>query len=606
MSHNSGDIKLPLNDSQSDRLSLMETDEDFLATSQELPPPKLDYCVECKDQEASIFCEQCDEDFCEVCHGMLHRTGNRRRHTAKSLKTQSTSMSLDSSYVFIPVSDKLAIDSREDNTSALSESSSDSSQLDGTVISSGGATFGEWMIKRSKYVPLRLDAEERTKLRLLEAALNVSEYTDKVDIISYTSKSKRIVTQIKDFCAILSGLVVAGDYKLGQELFSDRAFNENEQFFQSVFEVGRRHKIMNPEKMRSSYGKMIYLLMDSVSADVQDLLGFSCVIPIKTVYSLLKERESLELLHDDSIALATREVISDGKSRAHIDAEIKRKEKAIEHLCETFQSERISKDEIKRCLQSLSDNHAFLRGNRDPCEKMLKYLSKYFSPAKAEPGYSLAISAGRGGHRLTHNHATQFAYVHQTLNLWREILHEMFMLWSLSDEDLLSSNPYRLTNTGQGLHRIQSCPNVGREMHRTLHRAQKKSGSWIGSSVIHLGDKNVANAFMFIDKYNQVARILNPIVLTLDKLEDFSDNDGLAEYVQGTFGGVEQCRKDILLDFFRSAFDGSGADNFFDAGSCIDGRLTSAWNWCSQIEKKSYFPMFLLTGFVGFDGGGWN
>ena len=24
-------------------------------------------------------------------------------------------------------------------------------------------------------------------------------------------------------------------------------------------------------------------------------------------------------------------------------------------------------------------------------------------------------------------------------------------------------------------------------------------------------------------------------------------------------------------------------------GSCIDGRLTSAWNWCSSIEQKSYF-----------------
>jgi hypothetical protein len=30
--------------------------------------------------------------------------------------------------------------------------------------------------------------------------------------------------------------------------------------------------------------------------------------------------------------------------------------------------------------------------------------------------------------------------------------------------------------------------------------------------------------------------------------------------------------------------------NFFDAGSCIDGRLTSAWNWCSKIELKVREP----------------
>lgn len=51
--------------------------------------------------------------------------------------------------------------------------------------------------------------------------------------------------------------------------------------------------------------------------------------------------------------------------------------------------------------------------------------------------------------------------------------------------------------------------------------------------------------------------------------------------------------KRTFNEFIR--FDGSGADNFFDAGSCIDGRLTSAWNWCSLIEKKRYWSIFLLV-----------
>jgi hypothetical protein len=42
-----------------------------------------------------------------------------------------------------------------------------------------------------------------------------------------------------------------------------------------VFEIGRRYKIMNPEKMRSEFGKLMYMLMDSADSHVQ--VGAGCV-----------------------------------------------------------------------------------------------------------------------------------------------------------------------------------------------------------------------------------------------------------------------------------------------------------------------------------------
>ena len=190
----------------------------------------------------------------------------------------------------------------------------------------------------------------------------------------------------------------------------------------------------------------------------------------------------------------------------------------------------------------------------------------------------------------------------------------MFHLWSLTEQDLLSdTTPYRLRDTGQGLNRVQTAPKTLRMMHTILQRAQRSVGSWVGSSAIHMGDHNVPNALMFIgaslvvevvfldhpgfvDKYSQIYRILLPICNTLGQIPIVAQKPALQSYIEDEFGSTENCILEILTDFFRHGFDGSGADNFFDAGSCIDGRLTSAWNWCAQLEKKRYFPVFLLTG----------
>ena len=459
--------------------------------------------------------------------------------------------------------------------------------------------------ERAKHIPLRLDAEERRLLRLLEAALSVSEYTDKVDVLSWRSKTARVHAQVKDICAVLCGLVVAQDYKRGQRLIAQRDFASLADFFRDVFEVGRRHKVMNPERMRDTYGKLVYMLMDASEPEIQDLLEFDPVRPLRTVHTLLDEAGTLDVLDDPLLETATAEIAPPpGAGRAEIQRRIRAKERAREALARRHRCAALSEEDVLRCLYSISDNNAFLLFNRDPVDRMLEHLRASFAPGRpAGAAQSLAIQGGAGGARLTHSHDRQFAYVLQSLMLWREISHEMFKLWHCADADMLEPrNYYRLQNTGQGLQRVQAAPRVSRAMGAILARCQRRLGSWVGSSVVHLGDHNVPNALVFIDKYTQVPRILGPLALVLERLPRLAEDRHLARYLEAVHGSAQGCRHAILHDFFKHAFDGSGADNFFDAGSCIDGRLTSAWNWCAKLEKKPYYHIFSLAGFQGFDG----
>ncbi|KEP50440.1 putative adenylosuccinate lyase [Rhizoctonia solani 123E] len=598
------------------------------------------YCIECEDQPANTHCETCADDFCEVCFEAQHRKGTRKLHKFRPLE------SFQPVTTATPAQQDVEAETEETNVDEPNEEL----DADQPIAESSTAAPKSFLSKRAKSIPLRLTLQERKLLRLLESALHVSEYTDRVDILSYSStRTKRAAAQIRELCAILSGLCLAADYKTGQELFEGRDFAANEDWFARVFEIGRRHKVMNPDKMRETYGKLIYLLMDAQSHDVSDLLGFSPVVPLVTVYSTLEDHGALAVLEDPRLEVATKEIISppgaSGRVRAEVQRNIRAKERAVEALVNDYagteassralrssrraaQKEEesdglekkasqendkkpISAELLRQCIYSISDNSAFLRVNRDPCEIMIGYLKKYFHPTKCTPTKtleevakveqpSLAIRNGRNGARLSHDHSKQYAYVLQSLTLWREILGDMFHLWTLAESDLLSTTAsYRLKDTGQGLNRVQHAPKTSREMHAILGRAQRDLGSWVGSSVIHMGDHNVPNALLFIDKYSQVYRILLPITNILSHI---SNDPRVRDYAIREFGGVEEATRIVLVDFFRSAFDGSGADSYFDAGSCIDGRLTSAWNWCSLLEKKSYFPLFLLSGFIGFDG----
>lgn len=550
-----------------------------------------DLCIECGDQPRELICLGCDEGFCEVCFGYLHRTGKRKTHPKKMFEPRPTQpQDGDTKRQVLSAKDHDSY-AGEEATQDIQPDSQDPEHADKSVIS-------EKFKSLAKFVPMRLTFEERKLFRLLEAALNVSEYTDKVDIyIGGKSRARRQVAQLREMCTVLTGLVVANGMEAGLRLVTDKEFAVNAEWYKRVFEIGRRYKIMNPERMRDSFGKLMYMIQDSRLPEVREALEFDLWKPIVTVYDYLQENGATAVLDDSRVSDATMEIHPDGKSRRQIQQEIRRKERAIESLAKSYG------DSVRQALYSIGDFHAYLTANQSPVLAMIDRLTSQFD--RDIPGdYSLGISMGRGGARLSHNHSKQYQYVLQSLTLWSEIMREMYHLWKLADDDLLSTDSrYLLADTGQGLNRIKTSPRLYRTMHNIIARAQRITGSWVGSSVVHLGDHAVPNSLFFLDKYLQVPRILNPVNIAVKLLPSLLENDKHAHsWVDQQFGSVAILEKVILTDFFRHAFDGSGADNFYDAGSCIDGRLTSAWNWANSISRKPYYKHFLITGFIGFDG----
>ena len=559
------------------------------------------------------------------------------------------------------------------SSSNNSHSSTNSAENNNPVASSSSSSRrqDDQLADMARHVPLRLSVGERALLVVLEQALNVSEYTDHVDVTAAARrgglKTRRIIEGILEVCHIATGLAVASghEHELAEICQEDRSHvddakkkkskkkklfkgkkvhdatvategswasrepAENETLFQVLFEIGRRNKVLNPSSMRTTYGKLMYLLQDSQNPTVARSLGFSLHKDLILCGPFLKDKDCEALLQDPRLECAVK-YISDRDSntgeradRAHIEAMVDEKQRATQELVDLYKSDKISEEDVRRVIESIADAIAYIEGNVRPVQAMLKYLEDNFDPNVPEKGFSLTLrgsqsfsssssfsyskyglsaynSGDNEGPKLSHSHDTQYTFVWQSLRLWCKVQRNMHRLWVCADDDLLSTScTYHLYNTGQGLNRVQQCPRVRRVMSSLLSQTQQEAGtSWVGLSVIHLGDRDVPNALVFIDKYTYIPRFLAPLVSFIQDLPDICRDERINEYVTKQFGSQRNLKMTVLADYFKHGFDGSGDDG----GSCIDGRLTSSWNYTSRIAKKPYYHVFMLSGFQGFDG----
>jgi hypothetical protein len=373
-----------------------------------------------------------------------------------------------------------------------------------------------------------------------------------------------------------------------------------------------------------------YILQDSQSPTVAKSLGFSLYKDMLLVAPFLAEFDATDILYDNRLVGATKYIrdrdamTGERFDRAVVEQCVAEKHRLAMELVEDYATKsKMTRDDVQRCIDSISDAIAYVEANVAPVQQMLNYLEENFHPSGPREGFSLELrgssrfsssslsnygryglsafsTSGNEGPTLSHSHSTQYFFVWQSLRLWVKVMRNMHRLWICADEDLLStSTSYNLWNTGQGLNRVQQCPKVRKIMGSLLHATQQEAGqAWVGLSVIHLGDRDVPNALVFIDKYTQIPRFLAPIVSFIHDIPDLCKDKRIQDYVDDTFGSKERLKMEILTDYFKHGFDGSGDDG----GSCIDGRLTSSWNWTSRIAKKRYYPALMMSGFQGFDG----
>merc|ERR1719311_1406536 len=106
-------------------------------------------------------------------------------------------------------------------------------------------------------------------------------------------------------------------------------FGADAAFFQRCCEIGRRYKILNPERMRSDYGKLLWMLQDSLLPSVSNQLGLPAPKTVKTVGAWMHTKNrGAELLQDPLLAVAVEDLDPFGKKKQDIQEHAAAKKRA--------------------------------------------------------------------------------------------------------------------------------------------------------------------------------------------------------------------------------------------------------------------------------------
>ena len=357
-------------------------------------------------------------------------------------------------------------------------------------------------------IPIRMTTEERSLQKLLSSALDVSEYTDKVDTHS-RHRQAIIQRQLYELYQIMLGLNINSSKAKGKKMLvglfkggvgKEEAFSSPEcgQWLCKVFEIGRRYKRMNPDKMRTEYGKLITIMQDAV--DCRAEMRVDTNIPVITVRDVLVQNNLEHILADPVIEVAATPLPK--MSSDEREMKVKEKEEALREMCERHcGGDAAKKEVVELCIRSLDDGACVLRDNAHILTRMLDHLRHFFHPETGtytgKQFGDLSITPSRGGSKLSHSHQAHYWYVVESLTLWRCMMANLFHLWSTAEDDMLApsashSASYHLRNTGQGMHRMKRAPKTYNAVHEQISNADaeiRKQGShWVGTKIVHLGD----------------------------------------------------------------------------------------------------------------------